>query len=537
MAALWIASIDCSAQTANNGILPSIKTVFIILEENHNWSEITPALAPYIRNTLVPMGAHAEQYYNPPGNHPSEPNYIWLEAGSNLGITNDNDPIINHQSTTDHLVSYLNRANISWKSYAEDIDGKSCPVTSIGNYAAKHNPFVFFDDVTASNTPNPSCISRVRPYTELANDLQNNTVARYNFIVPNLCDDMHDCSVTAGDTWLSTEVPKILASQAYKDGGALLITWDEGEGAINPDGPIGMMVLSPFAKTNYSNTIHYSHSSTLKTLQEIFGVAPLLRDAANASDLSDLFIPGPLGTISVNDGGVVNNASYNLVSSAVAPGAIVAIFGSNMTDGTSCLAPSCNPAFGSNGKLNTSMSAAQVMIDGAPVPIFYASPSQLGVQVPVELTGTSAAVQVAVGGQISPSRTVAVIPASPGIFTFTQDGKGTGAITHVDGTSVTSQNPAHPGEIVILYATGLGRIAPIVPTGTLPAGISVTVSPATVTIDGIVVIPDFAGLAGCCVGLNQVNVLLPSNTRSANDIPVVLSIAGVKSNTVTIAVK
>lgn len=118
--------------------------------------------------------------------------------------------------------------------------------------------------------------------------------ARYNFIIPNLCHDMHDSlgcpssdSVKSGDTWLAHEAPKILDSEAYKQGGGLFISWDEGEGG---DGPIGMIVLSPHAKgAGYSNTIRYTHSSLLRTLQEIFGVGPLLGDAARAQDLRDLF--------------------------------------------------------------------------------------------------------------------------------------------------------------------------------------------------------------------------------------------------------
>ena len=94
-----------------------------------------------------------------------------------------------------------------------------------------------------------------------------------------------------GDTWLSTEVPKILASQAYLDNGALFITWDEG---ASGDGPIGMIALSPKAKGGgYANTIPYDHSSTLRTVEEIFGVTPMLGGAANATDLSDLFVSFP----------------------------------------------------------------------------------------------------------------------------------------------------------------------------------------------------------------------------------------------------
>src|SRR6266576_2632518 len=97
---------------------PNIKTVWIILMENHNWSGIKgSASAPYINNTLLPMASHAEQYFNPPSIHPSLPNYLWLEAGTNFGITNDNSPQTNHQPTTTHLVTLLTKAGISWKAY------------------------------------------------------------------------------------------------------------------------------------------------------------------------------------------------------------------------------------------------------------------------------------------------------------------------------------------------------------------------------------------------------------------------------------
>src|SRR5207247_4987326 len=78
-----------------------IHTVFLILMENHDWSSIkgSPS-APYINDILLPIASHAEQYYNPPGVHPSEPNYLWLEAGTNFGILNDNYPSSNHQSST-----------------------------------------------------------------------------------------------------------------------------------------------------------------------------------------------------------------------------------------------------------------------------------------------------------------------------------------------------------------------------------------------------------------------------------------------------
>src|SRR5919204_73140 len=172
----------------------AIKTVFLIVMENHNWSDIkgNPS-APYINHTLLPRAAHAEQYYNPPGNHPSLPNYLWLEAGTNFGIGDDDNPSVHHLGTTHHLVTLLRNAGISWKAYQEGISGTTCPLRSTATYAPKHDPFVYFDDVTGGNNPRSAyCIAHVRPYTQLARDLRYNTVARYNFITPNLCDDMHD---------------------------------------------------------------------------------------------------------------------------------------------------------------------------------------------------------------------------------------------------------------------------------------------------------------------------------------------------------
>src|SRR5439155_302964 len=168
------------SETTTTSTLPA---VFVIVMENQNWSAIRGnASAPYINDALLPIASHAEEYYNPPGNHPSEPNYLWLEAGTSFGVADDNSPFFNHQTTTRHRVSLLDAAGVSWKAYQEDISGTVCPVIDFGAlYVTPHNPFVFFDDVTGSRNPaDPYCIAHVRPYSELATDLGNDTVARYN---------------------------------------------------------------------------------------------------------------------------------------------------------------------------------------------------------------------------------------------------------------------------------------------------------------------------------------------------------------------
>jgi len=296
--AIWSVMAESTAAPSNH----SIKTVWVIVMENEDWSLIKGSkFAPYINGTILPAASHTEQYFNPPRIHPSLPNYLWMEAGTGFGIADDRSPLVNSQSTSEHLVTLLKNApggGIEWRAYQENISGKECPLSDRYPYVVKHNAFVYFDDVTNRRNPSSAyCIEHVRPFEELGKDLANHRVARYNFITPNSCNDMHDsCSplrnrIAQGDTWLARYLPDILNSQEFSEGGAVFVTWDEGEKA---DGPIGMIVLSPSAKGGgYSNSIHYDHGALLRTLEEIFGVTPYLGNAANQPDLSDLFSAFP----------------------------------------------------------------------------------------------------------------------------------------------------------------------------------------------------------------------------------------------------
>jgi hypothetical protein len=322
--------------------LSSLNTVFVIVMENSEWSNIEGSTnAPYINGTLLPMASFAEAYYNPPGLHPSLPNYLWLEAGTNFGIFDDNDPSLDHLNTTNHLVTLLQNAGISWKAYQESAPGDIVPLTSYYPYAVRHDPFVYFDDVTGTNNPNcPYGLAHIRPYSEFASDLTNNTVARYNFVTPNVCSDMHDlCApllnqILQGDTWLASEVPKILNSAAYTNNGALFITWDEG---ATSDGPLGLLVLSPLAwGGGYSNHLYYTHSSLLRTVQEIFGVAPLLGDAVNARNLSDLFYYYGFRSVQAAPGGGIS-----LIAVGVAPGSTNLVQASADLKQWTCISTNC----------------------------------------------------------------------------------------------------------------------------------------------------------------------------------------------------
>jgi uncharacterized protein (TIGR03437 family) len=238
----------------------------------------------------------------------------------------------------------------------------------------------------------------------------------------------------------------------------------------------------------------------------------------------------------ITSNGVQNNASYNRALTSVAPGSIAAIFGSALTNGQSCLPPNCNPQFGSNGRLSTTMVGASVTVNGVAVPMFYARPDQLGIQIPTELGPGTADVRVTVDGRQGNIQSVTVDPTSPGIFTQTSDGIGAGAVTHADGSAVTAGNPARPSEVLILYVTGLGGTTPAAPTGALATEPSSVNQSVTLSVDGISVTPEFAGLSGCCVGLNQINFRVPAAVRTNTTVTVTLSAGGRIGNPVTLQI-
>jgi hypothetical protein len=348
-----------------------IKTVFYIAMENHNFtqpsSQTSPqqifgnTAAPYINSLITPGNANAAQssyasaYYNIPGNHPSEPNYVWQEAGL-AGPLNDADPFPNNIVNAPNFRGLLQNAGISWKSYQEDIDLtknssggltntvlpqnqwtvplKSFSGTSTDymnpyngshqyNFAPKHEGALFFTATNGGNDPTPSNpeAKHYAPMQQLQTDLTNNTVGRFNFITPDQYNDMHTpltsgfmyhgvhytgdaASIAQGDNFLSIVVPQIMASQAYKDNGLIVIWNDETEGGDDHSRTSMLITLSPLAKGNaYDSTVSFTHSSDLKTLQEIFGVSgpttTFLGDANSpgTNDFSDLFQAGAIGSV------------------------------------------------------------------------------------------------------------------------------------------------------------------------------------------------------------------------------------------------
>ncbi|MDJ0356829.1 alkaline phosphatase family protein [Paenarthrobacter sp. PH39-S1] len=264
--------------TASRGL----KHVVIIVEENKPSSNIIGnAAAPFI-NKLAADYSLATNYQAV--THPSLPNYLALTSGTNAGITNDcNPPGGDCTARVPALTGEIQQSGRIWKMYAEGMPAPCTPNNS-GSYAVKHNPFMYYPSVTDNKA---TCAAHDVPFSQLGADLKGaSTLPDYAFISPDMCNDMHDCSVQTGDTWLSQQVPQILASPAFTTQNSLLvITWDEGSGANNK---VSTIFAGPAAKKVYTSDVAYSHYSLLHTIESSWGLAPLTGNDSNAPIMTDM---------------------------------------------------------------------------------------------------------------------------------------------------------------------------------------------------------------------------------------------------------
>lgn len=286
-------SVACQALTPGPATPPAAwkGTVFTIVMENHSRGDILGSSeAPFI-NQLAKQNAVADGYHDS-FVHPSEPNYLWMVAGENFGILDDNDPDSHHVDSTSHIADQLEAAGLSWKTYQEGM-GAPCGLVSHGRYAAKHNPFVYFNDVNGWDgttfQPSQRCNEHVVDFSQFDVDLAANALPKYAFITPNLDNDMHDGSIAQGDTWVQTEVSKIIGTAAFNNGGVIFLLWDEG--SSNADDP-PFIAISPNAKPAFTSTTDYDTSSYLMTVQSILGVTQLpcgTAAATTVTPMTDLF--------------------------------------------------------------------------------------------------------------------------------------------------------------------------------------------------------------------------------------------------------
>ena len=208
--------------------------------------------------------------------HPSLPNYLALTSGSAHGVHDDAGPSA-HPISGPSLFSELAGAGSSWGVYAESMPGP-CFGTAAGTYAVKHNPAVYYPDLRSTcarydvplGTPTSGAF---------ADGLRTGSLPAFSLVVPNICNDTHDCPVATGDAWLTTWLRTILDSPTYRAGRtAVFITWDEDDSSSS--NRVALIAVAPSVRPGTVTTGAFGHLSLLHTTQQLLGLEPLLAASA-----------------------------------------------------------------------------------------------------------------------------------------------------------------------------------------------------------------------------------------------------------------
>ncbi|HEY6107927.1 MAG TPA: alkaline phosphatase family protein [Gemmatimonadales bacterium] len=290
LALVSLVALACAAasgpSTSGNGgggggVLPHFAHAVIVVEENHDFDQADSAHMPYLHSLMAQYG-YATQYYA--NTHPSIGNYFVLTAGQIITNSDSYSATI----TEDNIVRHLVAAGKTWKSYAEDLPSVGYTGQKSGGYARKHNPLSFFSDVVNDSAQ----LRRLVPFTQFATDLAGDTLPNYAFVVPNLCNDAHDCGLDTADAWLQTNIAPLLASPSFQADGLLVIVFDEADSDnTHGGGRIVWTAISPKAKRGFTSATLYQHENTLRLMAEGLGLTSFPGAAANASNMAEFFTP------------------------------------------------------------------------------------------------------------------------------------------------------------------------------------------------------------------------------------------------------
>jgi hypothetical protein len=241
--------------------VPRPDRVVIVIEENRSYNQIIGnSSAPYI-NSLAndTLGLLFTQSYAI--THPSQPNYLWLFSGDNQGVTDDNLPS-GLPFTTNNLGSELMRNGYSFKGYSEDLPSIGYNGTSSGAYARKHNPWVNWQDSPTNGIPSSLNV----PFSDFPSNYLN--LPSVSIVIPNLNNDMHDGTISAGDTWLKNNLDGYI-QWAKTNNSLFILTFDEDDGSSNNQ--IATIFVGQMVKGGtFANKI--DHLNILRTIEDMFRI-------------------------------------------------------------------------------------------------------------------------------------------------------------------------------------------------------------------------------------------------------------------------
>ncbi len=259
---------------------PAYDHVVVAVFENHSYLDVVGnSAAPYLSG-LAAGGANFTQSFAI--EHPSQPNYLDLFSGSNQGVTTDNCP--QNFSGVANLGADLIGAGKTFTGYSEAMPSDGYTGCNSGNYYRKHNPWVDFDNVPAASN---------RTYSAFPQGASADftTLPTVSFVVPDICDDMHDCSVSTGDTWAKNNLDAY-AQWAKTHNSLLIVTFDEDDLFAANQVPT-IFYGAGVTTGNYPERI--DHFSVLRTIEDMYGL-PHDGSAATVTPITDAFGSGPAPT-------------------------------------------------------------------------------------------------------------------------------------------------------------------------------------------------------------------------------------------------
>lgn len=259
-----------SALRTEKQSVPHFRHVVLIVFENHEVDDVLGSSDAPTFNRLGSQYATISNYTAVA--HPSLPNYLALVSGSTQGIDSDcTDCIVAGRSLADTLAA----SRKTWKTYAEGLPRTGFTGASSGRYAKKHNPFVYF-----RRNLTPARLQRVVPLSRFLPDVRGRRLPTFSLVIPDLCHDMHDCSVSTGDTWLASFVKPLLRGSVLKRS-AVFVVFDEGTSDVGGGGRIAALALGPLVRPHSKSTGATNHYGLLRTIESGLRL-PLLGLSAGA---------------------------------------------------------------------------------------------------------------------------------------------------------------------------------------------------------------------------------------------------------------
>lgn len=280
-----------STPTPTPTAIPAAGHVFLVLLENHGFSQVigNPAM-PYL-NSLATQHALATNYFA--NTHPSIGNYFMLTTGN---VETNNDAFAGTISS-DSIPRAFAAAGKTWKAYMESLPSAGYTGGDVYPYFKHHDPFVYLTDVLPPNTG----AGNVVPFSQLASDLNAGAVPNYAFIAPNAEDDAHDCpgggtnctdgqKLAAADTWLKNNIDPLISSPALANS-VFIIVFDEAvdTDATNGGGKVAMVMVGTHVKAGFKSTTFYQHQSTLRLVLDLLGVTDHPGNSATAPTMGEFF--------------------------------------------------------------------------------------------------------------------------------------------------------------------------------------------------------------------------------------------------------